>query len=299
MSYASEQQPSVRSLGYIGVGVSSLDAWHAYVTGVLGFEWGPTLKDGSCLVRMDDHRQRLVLTPTGEDDIVFAGWEVRDAAELREIEAHLSRQGVGVSRGGAALAAVRGVEELLVLRDCDGLATEIYFGPQIETRKPFMPSQPLAGFKTGELGLGHIVLRVADTSRSEAFYRDALGLRITDYINLELGPGFQTKAAFLRCNARHHSLALVSAPLPKRLLHFMAEVGQLDEVGLAIERAHEAKVRIAATLGRHTNDRMVSFYMESPSGFEVEYGCSGRLIDESAWHLEVFDKAEIWGHRRV
>ena len=27
-----------------------------------------------------------------------------------------------------------------------------------------------------------------------------------------------------------------------------------------------------STLGRHSNDQMVSFYMSTPSGFEVEYG---------------------------
>lgn len=299
MSHQPQQQPGVRSLGYVGLGVSDLGVWHAYATGVLGFEWGPSLADGSRLLRMDDYRQRIFLTPTGEDDITFVGWEVRDASELRALEASLLERGLRVARGSAALAAARGVEELLTLRDCDGLATEIYFGPQIEIRNPFMPTQPVSGFKTGDLGLGHIVLTVTNTSATEAFYRDFLGFRTTDYINLELAPGVATKAVFMRCNARHHSIALVAAPLPKRLLHFMAEVEKLDEVGLALERAHLSGVRIAATLGRHSNDRMVSFYMESPSGFEVEYGCSGRLIEENRWSLEVFDKSEIWGHRRA
>lgn len=293
------KQPRLGSLGYIGFGVKSLEAWHAFASGVLGFQWGDQLHDGSRLLRMDDYRQRMFLTPTGEDDITFAGWEVRDAEALRVIESHLSRQGIAVDRGNATLAAARGVEELLVLSDCDALRTEIYYGPQIDIRKPFASSQPATGFKTGALGFGHIVLTVADTSASEAFYRDALGFRTTDYINLDLAPGLHTKATFMRCNARHHSLALVAAPLPKRLLHFMAEVQTLDEVGLALDRAHQSGARIAATLGRHSNDRMISFYMESPSGFEVEYGCSGRLIDEATWSLEVFDKSEIWGHRRV
>lgn len=298
MSDSAVEQAGVRSLGYIGIGVSDLDAWHRYTTGVLGFEWGPELPDGTRLVRMDANRQRLFLTPTREDDITFAGWEVRNSSELRAVEAHLTALAIPFEHGAAALAAARGVEELLVLKDCDSLRTEIYFGAQIEIRRPFVPTQAVKGFKTGELGLGHIVLTVANTSASETFYRDVLGFRTTDYINLDLAPGISTKATFMRCNARHHSLALVSAPLPKRLLHFMAEVDHLDEVGLALERAYEAKARIAATLGRHSNDRMLSFYMESPSGFEIEYGCGGRLIDERTWSLEVFDKAEIWGHRR-
>lgn len=289
----------IRSLGYLGLGVNSLDAWRDYATGVLGFQWGAELVDGTRLLRMDDYRQRMFLTPTGEDDITFAGWEVRDADELRSVEARLVQLRIPFERGSAELAHARGVEDLLLLDDRDGLRTEVFYGPQIEIRKPFASAQPVAGFKTGSLGLGHIVLTVADTTATEAFYRDVLGFRTTDYIHLDLAPGLHTKATFMRCNPRHHSLALVAAPLPKRLLHFMAEVETLDEVGLAIERAHVFGSPISASLGRHSNDRMVSFYMESPSGFEVEYGCFGRTIDESTWSLEVFDKPEIWGHRRV
>lgn len=290
--------PRVRALGYIGIGIVNEDAWHAYATGVLGFHWGPRLADGTRLLRMDEFRQRLFLTPTGEDDITFAGWEVVDAAELDAMQSHLSAQGLRAVRADAGRAASRGVEEMLIVKDLDGLAHEIYYGPRVEVLTPFMPSQPIAGFKTGALGLGHIVLTVKDRAASEAFYRDALGFLTTDHIDLDLTPGVRTRATFLRCNPRHHSLAIVSLPIPKRLLHFMAEVASVDEVGLALDRAQQRGMRIAATLGRHSNDRMLSFYMESPSGFEVEYGCGGRLVDEATWSLEVFDKSEIWGHRR-
>jgi 2,3-dihydroxybiphenyl 1,2-dioxygenase len=288
----------VRALGYIGIGVRDPHAWQRYVEDILGFEWGPALEDGTRLVRMDERRQRLIVTATGEDDITFAGWEVRSPEELNEIERHLSSLGLSIARGTRAQVAARGVDDLIAFKDVDGFATEIFCGPAIETRKPFKASQPTAGFKTGDLGLGHIVLIVDDERRSESFYRDALGLRTTDYIHVELGPDVRTRATFMRCNPRHHSLAFVKAPFPKRLLHFMAEVEELDEVGRARERAKQAGVRITADLGRHTNDRMLSFYMESPSGFEVEFGCSGRLIDEERWSLEVYDKSEIWGHER-
>jgi 2,3-dihydroxybiphenyl 1,2-dioxygenase len=298
MSAVISPLPRVQSLGYIGLGVKDLQAWKTFTTDILGFEWGPLLGDGSRLVRMDERRQRLILAPTGEDDITFAGWEVRTGAELDDVERHLQHLGIATTRGSATQVAARGVEALVSFKDCDGFVTEIYYGGFVEVRRPFKASQPTAGYKTGELGLGHIVLTVPDESHSEAFYRDVLGFRTTDYIHLELAPGFHTKATFMRCNPRHHSIAFVKAPLPKRLLHFMAEVLHIDEVGLARERARQAGVRIAADLGRHTNDHMLSFYMESPSGFEVEFGCSGRLIDEEAWSLEVYDKAEIWGHAR-
>ena len=40
----------------------------------------------------------------------------------------------------------------------------------------------------------------------------------------------------------------------------------------SMERAQAAQVPVTATLGRHTNDRMVSFYVRTPAGFEVEFG---------------------------
>jgi biphenyl-2,3-diol 1,2-dioxygenase len=292
------QPARVASLGYVGIGVSDLTAWRRFLTGVLGLQWGDELADGSRLIRMDEHRQRLVLSPDGGDDVAFVGWEVSDVDILDAMERHLRELGVLVSRGSRDLAAARGVEALLTLSDPDGLALEIYARPSICWQTPFAPSQPISGFKTQGLGMGHVVVRVADLARSEAFYRAALGFRPTDYIRFELAPGVTTTAAFLRCNRRHHSIAMLAAPLPKRLLHFMVEVHTLDEVGLAFDRAEASAARIVAKLGRHTNDRMLSFYVESPSGFEVEYGCLGRLIDDQTWSVVVHDKTEIWGHKR-
>src|SRR5688572_3827011 len=290
--------PRVKSLGYLGLRVSDIAAWERYFTQVLGMQLGAELPGGQRLVRMDDYGQRVVLQAGDADDVAFTGWEVADLEELAAMRAHLRAKSVEAADMSRDLCAARGVEAAIVFDDCDGLRTEIYCGPRKETRQAFHAEQAVGSFVTGELGMGHIVLRVADRDRAESFYRDVLGLRLTDHIDLELGPGLQVRATFMRCNARHHSLAVLAAPLPKRLLHFMAEVRELDEVGRAIERAGRAGFAISATLGRHTNDRMISAYLQSPSGFEVEYGCGGRLIDEQRWSLETYDKAEVWGHRR-
>jgi hypothetical protein len=42
---------------------------------------------------------------------------------------------------------------------------------------------------------------------------------------------------------------------------------------------------------------MVSFYMRTPSGFEVEYGYGARTIDDSIWKVERHEAPSIWGHR--
>ena len=52
---------------------------------------------------------------------------------------------------------------------------------------------------------------------------------------------------------------------------------------------------INRTLGRHTNDHMVSFYMASPSGFEVEYGWGARTVDDSTWQVQQHTTGSMWG----
>ena len=56
----------------------------------------------------------------------------------------------------------------------------------------------------------------------------------------------------------------------------MIEVEDADDVGLCLDRAQRRKVPMSATLGRHVNDLMLSFYMKTPGGFDVEFGCEGR-----------------------
>ncbi len=55
----------------------------------------------------------------------------------------------------------------------------------------------------------------------------------------------------------------------------MLEVDQLDDVGRALERVRKHQAPLSATLGRHMNDQMVSFYVRSPGGFDVEFGTEG------------------------
>src|SRR3546814_10195357 len=75
---------------------------------------------------------------------------------------------------------------------------------------------------------------------------------------------------FFYCNGRHHTFAFGKLPGPKKLHHFMLQTNSMDDVGLAYDR-FDAERAIVMTLGRHTNDHMVSFYGATPSGFAVEY----------------------------
>jgi 3,4-dihydroxy-9,10-secoandrosta-1,3,5(10)-triene-9,17-dione 4,5-dioxygenase len=75
----------------------------------------------------------------------------------------------------------------------------------------------------------------------------------------------------------------------------MFELRTIDDVGKVLDRALAAGIQISSSLGRHRNDGMLSFYMQSPSGFDVEIGCDGILVDET-WTTNEFCEGDVWGH---
>jgi hypothetical protein len=82
--------------------------------------------------------------------------------------------------------------------------------------------------------------------------------------------------------------------------HFMVELNSLDDVGQGYDLAQQEEGRLAYTLGRHSNDHMLSFYANSPSGFFVEYGWGARVIDPATWEPhQTFDGPSYWGHERL
>src|SRR5690606_14420152 len=116
-------------------------------------------------------------------------------------------------------------------------------------------------FKTGGLGMGHIVLMVERLDDVLPFYTNLLGFTTSDFMYTPF------KAHFLHTNARHHSLALVEGGRNGQLHHLMLELMHLDSVGRTYDMARQEDERVAVTLGRHSNDLMTSFYMNSPSKF--------------------------------
>lgn len=292
-------QSRVTQLGYVTLGVSDLTAWRDFAVGVLALEENGVGADGSLLYRLDDYHHRIALRPSGEDDLVVAGWQVTDAPALREIERQVRGLGVEVEVGTAEELAARKVLGLIKFLDPTGLQVEVYFGPLVECGA-FRSPRGGRGFKAGDLGLGHVVLHAVDVEGCLSFYMQGLGVEVSDWIRSPPGTP-EGRAVFTRVNARHHSLALGTPPDPtaatiKHLNHFMLELNALDDVGLAFDAFRKRNLP-SGDLGRHANDRTVSFYAPTPSGFMVEHGWDGRLIhDSESWEVEQYQGGSIWGH---
>jgi 2,3-dihydroxybiphenyl 1,2-dioxygenase len=287
----------ITALGYLGFEVGDVDAFAAFATGVLGLmpagDSGETRR-----FRLDDQAWRLEARAGERNDVAFLGFEVPGAAELAAVTERLRAADVEVGDGGSDLAADRGVCGIATCRDPDGLSVEIFYGPTQRTETPFVSPAGGPAFVTGDQGLGHAVISTRDMAAARHFYQDLLGFRLSDVIRMRMGPQASFDMEFFHCNPRHHTLALIPVPMPKRLHHFMLQVPTLDAVGFALERAEAAGVQITSTLGRHTNDHMVSFYARTPGGFEVEYGWGAIEVDDAVWRVQRHDKPSTWGHKR-
>ena len=135
-----------------------------------------------------------------------------------------------------------------------------------------------------------MLLLVTSIEPALAFYGDLLGFRISDYIRKPI------TAYFLHANPRHHSVALFEAP-HTGMHHLMVELYSFDDVGQGYDIAQGEKDRIVATLGRHPNDLVTSFYMRTPSDILVEYGWGGVEVDDATWQpQEMNSVASFWGH---
>ena len=286
----------VTQLGYLGIGVTDLPKWQEFAASALGIQANGTGPRGEAYFRIDGHHYRFAFYPTGEDDLLYAGWEAKDALAMQDIARQVRALGTEVTEATREEAAARKVLGLIRFTDPDGLAVEVYHGALLD-RTPFRSARGIARFKADALGLGHIVLKAADTDRTLRFYMQGLGVKLSDYITVERG-GQVAALAFTHVNPRHHSMALVPglAPGVKRLQHFMLETETIDDVGLALDIMQQRGLEMGR-LGRHTNDLMISFYVVSPSGFNVEYGWGGRTIDdESTWMVQNYHATSIWGH---
>jgi 2,3-dihydroxybiphenyl 1,2-dioxygenase len=286
-------QMGIQQLAYLGLGVSDIPAWQRVATEVYGMEQadgrGP---DGAARLRIDGRAWRIALHETDRNDILYVGFALPNQEAASTLADSLAAAGVSAEKLSREESSARRITGGYRAKDPDGLDIELVYGLQ-DAEAPFR-SPTGASFVTGTLGLGHLVIRVADAQRSLEFYK-LLGFKISDFINFQLAPNFSVKLAFLHCNPRHHSLALVPAPLPKQLNHLMLEVDSVDTVLSAYYRAQKQNMPIMRHLGRHTNDHMLSFYAQTPAGFDVEYGFGGRKIG-APWKVEEYDAISIWGH---
>jgi len=282
---------AINALAYLGIRSDKLDDWSDFAGRILGMQ---KIDRGSTALafRMDDRMQRLLVSNEPGDTLAFLGFEVDTRADLQYFAAKLEEAGIEAHAGAGMLADRRFVTDMIWFLDPMGNRVELVYSPMLAS-DPFKPGRPIDGFKTGPLGMGHAVLHVRDIDVMMPFYRDVLEFSVSDYGLVPYG------LYFFHLNDRHHSFAMVGSG-NAGFHHFMVEYQNLDDIGQGYDLAQLEEDGIAYTLGRHTNDYMTSFYANTPSGFFVENGWGGRLIEPETWvPHETHDGPSFWGHERL
>jgi 3,4-dihydroxy-9,10-secoandrosta-1,3,5(10)-triene-9,17-dione 4,5-dioxygenase len=289
----------IKSMGYVRVASTDLSAWELFAEKVLGLvrTTGPT--EGQLYYRIDEVSARVVIFPSDVDLLACVGWEVADHAALDAARDHLKNANVEFEEGTTEELADRRVQELIRFSDPFDNVFELFHGITYERKEAITPYGQR--FVTGDQGMGHVVIPVTDDVEALRFYTEVLGFRLRDSMSM---PGeFVGKPAgskvwlrFLGINPRHHSLAFLPMPNPSKCVHIMFEVERLDDVGRALERVRRNKAPLSATLGRHMNDQMVSFYVRSPGGFDIEFGTEGLTVDDARWVARESTAVSYWGH---
>jgi 2,3-dihydroxybiphenyl 1,2-dioxygenase len=287
-------------LGYLVIETQKFSDWRRFGRDAIGMHLddGPT---GAMRFRLDDNECRFLLQHGPAEDVTTLGWHLDDHEAFDAVLARVRNHGVPVTEGSDEEAALRGVERLVRLPGPNGLTQEVFTRARTGAAPTHMVTG--GGFVTGEAGMGHVAVCTTKPHQVRGYYDALLDARLSDFID-ETISGVKLKIRFLRVNHRHHTVAIAAVnrmrlnPIRTRVQHLNIQVAELDDMTAAYRRVKQLGFRMALGVGQHTNDKELSFYAVTPSGFEWEVGWNPIMVDESTWEPCTYQGISIWGHAR-
>ena len=284
-------------LGYALVESPHLSDWKRLAADGIGMAVAADAPD-LIAFRTDAHARRLIVSKSGQEDVVL-GWQVDGLAALQTILRRLAAHRISVQEIAGDEAAIRGVKRLWRFIGPKRQRLELFTDPVLEAAEPKLGNK---GFITGERGLGHVAITSRNPQAMIAFWREIFDAKISDYIEARIS-GVNLRLTFLRVNSRHHSIAIAGTkglamdPFTTRIQHLEMQVTTLDDVSDAFTRCRKLGFKIAMSVGQHSNDRDVSFYVVTPSGFYFELGWSPSEDEGEDWPEVVHNGISVWGHK--
>ncbi len=285
-------------LAYVGIEVPDPETLTPFFGEVIGLVSGEPADGGTVTWRNDGAAHRLIVSPGPANDAVYLGFEAVDASGFDAVVGRLRSIGCDVVDGDEDDRRARRVDRLARTSAPFGMDVEIVLG-LADASSPFASPLVPGGFLTEGVGFGHAVLATPAYDETERLLVHGLGLRQSDWLELEIAEGIVLEVHFFHCNGRHHSIAVAKAPfeLPQTLHHVMFETNERDDTGAAFDRAWATDLAIPNGLGRHDNDGMFSFYVQSPAGFQVEVGHGARVVGDDWDDDRRYDRISSWGHQ--
>jgi extradiol dioxygenase len=286
----------IKALGYLGFESPQAKTWESLGPEIFGLGLGEPGKDGTVYLRMDDRHHRIAIHPGETDRLAYIGWELRGSADFVAAVEKLRGKLPDVTLGSPAECAERRVIGLARFHDPAGYVHEVFYGATVIANS-FLPGKPMGGFVAEGYGVGHVVVVVPELTRElEEFATAVLGFELFGGAPADLGQHGGPKPQFYRCNRRTHCFAYIGVPGMRGVQHICIEANRLDDVGCAYDLVQERNLPITLSLGRHTMDTLVSFYMRTPSGFDLEFGAGGEMLGDDFVQINP-SKSEVWGHK--
>lgn len=267
---------------------------------VVGLSPGIPTIGGSSTWRNDSKSQRVVVETGATNDAVAVGLDVGSSDQLAAIVENLNAAGFETAGASPADCAERRVGQLMRVASPFGVDVELVTDHEEAGQQPSSDLMP-GGFHTTGVGFGHAVFATTAFDETHRFLTTGLGFEQSDWLEMEIAAGIELEVRFYHCNPRHHTLAIAKAPfdLPQTLHHLMFETNNRDDVGAAFDRVWGTDLAITNGLGQHDNDRMFSFYVASPAGFQVEIGHGAREITTPWTDNRRYDRISAWGHQPI
>jgi 2,3-dihydroxybiphenyl 1,2-dioxygenase len=286
------------SLGHVVVESKKRADWQHFAREGLG-RHADTV-DGELALRIDEHARRIVVRDGPAEDVVAIGCQLHDDEALRLVLGRLRSAGVEVREIRGDQAAARGAERLWAFDGPKRLRFELFTRPLLAGA----PQMQASGFVTGGLGLGHFAMTTREPEAVLRFFQQTFDARLSDTIEDRLN-GVTLELTFLRTNERHHTVAIAATrgkrmnPLRTGIHHLNLQAKSLDDVTESYRRMRQLGFAISNGIGQHPNDRELSFYVASPSGFEIELGWNPIVVDDAAeaqWKPGHYQGISLWGH---
>ena len=286
------------SLGYLVVQSRRLPEWTRFAREGLGLHVDQP--DASTLaIRIDSHQSRLLITEGDAEDVTALGWQLQSEQALTALLDRLQARGITVQQHDGEPARRRGVARFWSFEGPKRLRFELFTEALHSNAALTMLS---SGFETGERGMGHVAITSREPEAMQSFFQSLFDARLSDTIEDKLN-GITLEISFLRLNLRHHSVAIAATrgqrmnPMRTSIHHLNLQARSLEDVTQAYQRVRKMGYGIANAIGQHPNDRELSFYVVTPSDFEIEIGWNPiEVTNEAGWKPGHYQGISLWGH---
>ncbi|KUR81324.1 VOC family protein [Novosphingobium sp. Fuku2-ISO-50] len=273
----------VTEIRYVGYGVSDFDAEAAYYQQKWGLERVPS-GDGMAWFKTQGHDEHHVvrLRKAEENRIDVIALAADSRADVDALAARVEAAGGKIVHAPRELTTPGGGYGFRFFSP-DGILMEISSGVARGT------SRQLQRWEGVPVKISHIVLHSPDHKALIAWFCDALGFKVSDWLGDFM--------CFLRCNSAHHRFAIL--PGPACLNHVAYDMLGVDDVMRGIHRMKQMDVNIGWGPGRHTAGNNTFSYFVSPCGFVTEFTSDLEEVDFETRAPHVYTPAPMvmdqWG----